>query len=419
MANEGQLGTFIERSGKRYLSRVVNGKKTATFVCDASGPGKLGKADIEKRRLEILASDGLTGKMPEEMKQGITFAVAGKSWLHESMSRKRLPISNATAKGYSSYLNKLEPMIGSLALAQVTNKTVKEVVEKLHAEGLAAKTITEIVAVIKYVVGSILDDEGALVYPRTWNHDFIDMPIVGKQHQPTFTAEQIAKTIVQAKPRYGVLYALLGGTGMRIGEALAIELGSQHPESTTISADCKTIYIRKSVLGQTKQKPKTKESVRDVDVCSEMAAFIKSYIGDRQTGFLFQSDSGKPLLQRNILRDSLHRIEEGYEVYNSKGKLVKKVPGVTGKKIGFHALRRFRETHLELQGLPQNLIDQQTGHKPKHISGTYFKPGEMDKRRELIEDAGLGFNLPEKKLPKKKVVEMFTKPYKKVKLPRF
>lgn len=417
MANNGQLGSVTERSGKIYLRRTVNGKKVATFICDASGPEKLSKADIEKRRLEILASDGLTGEMPEEMKQGITFQVAGSSWLKDCMTRKRLPISDATAKGYQSYLNKLGPMIGSVALAQVTNKTVKEVVQNLAAptesnpDGLSAKTITEIVAVIKYVVGSILDDEGAPVYPRTWNHDFIDLPVVGKQHQPTFTAKHIEGIIGGAKERYAVLYALLAGTGMRIGEASAIEIGllphalsdctmdCKRPTcGTTISADCKTIYVRKSVWNGKKQAPKTAQAIRDIDVPSALAEYIKDFIDTRKTGFLFQSDSGKPLLQRNILRDSLHRIEEGYEVYNSKGKLIKKVPGVVGHKIGFHAFRRFRETHLELEGLPQNLIDQQTGHKPKHISGTYFKPGEHDKRRQLIEDAGLGYHLPGKKV---------------------
>jgi integrase len=161
------------------------------------------------------------------------------------------------------------------------------------------------------------------------------------------------------------------------------------------------IYVKKSVLGTKKQSPKTVAAVRDIDVCSPLAHFIKEFIGDRTSGFLFNSDGDKPLLQGNILRDSLHKIEKGYTLSNSKGKLIIEVAGVTGKSIGFHAFRRFRETHLELEGVPQNLIDMQIGHKSGTMSGTYFKPEFMDKRRQIIESAGLGFELPTSK-----VVEM-------------
>jgi integrase len=340
------------------------------------------------------------------MDRDVTFAVAGDCWLRYSVARKRNPISERTEKSYRSSLNKLEPMIGSLPLAQITNKAVKEVVGKL-ADGLKPKTITETVNVIKYVVASVLDEEGEPVYPRKWNHDFIDLPTIGEQDQPAFTAKQISAIVSQAKGRYAVLYALLAGTGMRFGEALAIRLDPYSEDHTTISSDCRTIYVRKQVQGIKECQTKTKKAVRDVDVPSELTAFIKGHIGDRAEGWLFPSSSGKPLLQGNILRLSLHKILRGYKVLGKAGKspdgswkikVLNTVPGVapelTGKRAAAHAFRRFRETHLELEGLPQNLIDQQTGHKPKHISGVYFKPQALiEQRKQLIERAGLGFRL--------------------------
>jgi integrase len=415
----GQLGTLYEASGKLYLRYTTgDGSKKSVFICPASGEGKLTKAEIEQRRLEILKSAGLTGQVSEETKQGITFKVAGESWLNHCMTRKRNPIARATAKGYRSYLNKLYPMIGDLAFAQITNKAVKNVNEKLIAENLSGKTIGEILSVITYVIAAILDEDGEQMYPRTWNWDFIDRPVVGKQNQPSFTPDQVTTIISTATGRYAVLYALLAGSGMRIGEVLAIELGPQSDDATTLSKDCKTIFVRKSVFGQKKQNPKTQAAIRDIDVHPELAALIKNYVGDRTEGLLFPSASGLPLLQRNILRDSLHRIENGYEVQVKDGKnldgswkikVLKEVKGATNKTIGFHGFRRFRATHLRAEGVPEDFVMFWMGHKEKTITDRYSKMKErLELRKKWAETAGLGF-----KLPVSKIVEIPVECHKK------
>jgi hypothetical protein len=43
--------------------------------------------------------------------------------------------------------------------------------------GLSPKTITgNYVPVVKMVVASAVDKQGEQIYPRKWNHDFIDLP---------------------------------------------------------------------------------------------------------------------------------------------------------------------------------------------------------------------------------------------------
>jgi integrase len=54
-------------------------------------------------------------------------------------------------------------------------------------------------------------------------HDYIDLPVVHNQHQPTFAAETMSAIVQKADGQEQVLYALLAGTGLRIGEALALE----------------------------------------------------------------------------------------------------------------------------------------------------------------------------------------------------
>jgi integrase len=82
-----------------------------------------------------------------------------------------------------------------------------------------------------------------------------------------------------------------------------------------------------------------------------LAATLKEFIGSRTSGFLFQTKSGKPLTQRNIMRDSLHKL------------------GVRG----FHAFRRFRVTHLRNQGTPEDILRFWIGHADQSVADRYNK----------------------------------------------
>jgi integrase len=103
----------------------------------------------------------------------------------------------------------------------------------------------------------------------------------------------------KGKGRYKVLFALLAATGLRIGEALGLKL-CEH-----LSGDFSTIKVRQSVWRGSVQTPKTDNAIREIDLPKSLAAFLKTYIGDRASGFLFESESGRPLTQRNVLRDGL------------------------------------------------------------------------------------------------------------------
>lgn len=66
---------------------------------------------------------------------------------------------------------------GERSLAEVSNATLKLLVETMAEGGLAAKTIVSYSLVVKMVVASAVDANGDQIYPRKWNHDFVGMPI--------------------------------------------------------------------------------------------------------------------------------------------------------------------------------------------------------------------------------------------------
>jgi len=137
---------------------------------------------------------------------------------------------------------------------------------------------------------------------------------------------------------------------------------------------------------------KTANGEREVDLHPSMAAMLREYISrrvsakhdaERKSGLLFCSRNGKPLHQSSILRRKLH------PVFSKPGQ----------PKCGVHAFRRFRNTYLRnFTTTPPGLINFWMGHAGEGMSDLYDKIKEdVAFRKQVAEEAGLGFHLPSKK----------------------
>jgi integrase len=279
--------------------------------------------------------------------------------------------------GYQAAVNWLNEEIGETALPDIKNEVAKQLIIKMRTEKLADKTIVSYFQVLKAVVASAVSSEGEQLYPRSWNFHFIGLPVIDekKQCKPAFTATEVDQILARAKGRYKVLFALLAGTGLRIGEALGLELGKH------LSGDFSTIYVRQSVWRGIVQPPKTDNAVRDIDISTSLAVLLKASVGHRTSGFLFQSRSGRPLTQRNILRDGLGRIAKDMQLERGEA---------------FHAFRRFRTGHLRKNRAPWDLQKLWLGHANKDVTDRYAEQlkEDLDWRKQEAEKIGLGFKLP-------------------------
>jgi integrase len=231
-------------------------------------------------------------------------------------------VKPATLATWESCLAKyLNPAIGELPLASITNGALKQLVASLHKSGLGARAIQLYTGFMKLVIASAVDpDSGDQLYPRKWNHDFADMPIVYNQKQPTFTEETMSSIAKEPRGHYQLLFSLLGATGIRGGEALGLPISN-------INLESRVIKITQSAWRSKIQRPKTYAATHEIDVTVAVAEMLKTFIGDRK-GFLFQSRNGLPLSQSNISRRHLHPV----------------LKEVGAGKTSFHAFRRYRTT---------------------------------------------------------------------------
>jgi integrase len=282
-------------------------------------------------------------------------------------ARRRRPLKPATLHNWQNCLDKwLLPALGDTPLAQVGNAALRMLVDKMQAAGLAPKTIVNYSQVVKLVLASALNAEGEQLYPRKWNHDFIGMPLVlvSEQRRPTLTSEQVAAILARAESPYRVLFALLAGAGLRIGEALALK-------ASDFSSDFKSLEVRRSMWRGREQSPKTPSAVRVVDLAEPLATLLGEYAAGK-AGYLFAFANGTPMVQRHALY-KLHAAAVG--------------------KVGLHAFRRFRTSVLRKARVPEDLIALWLGHSGRSVTDTYARQLREDVpfRQEWAERAGLGY----------------------------
>jgi integrase len=343
----GQTG-HIEKSGKWWVIRWwmdAPGQEKRVLkrakLCPVAGPGTLSASERKRRGREVIAESGadtveyFNEAVKRKPADVLTFEQQSKHWLEHLRNRKRKPAASSTIEDWERTLkNWINPQIGDCPISDVNNAVLKTLVTKMSKGGLSPKTIGNYIQVPKMVVASVTDDEGK-VYPRKWNHEFIDMPIVepSEQNRPSFSSEIVTGLAKYRRAREQMVFIVAAAGGLRIGEALGLEIDKH------LSADCSTLTIKqKARQDRLEGRLKTPSAIRQVDLHPEVAKLLRDFIGTRKTGLLFQTKSGKPLSLSNILRRHLHPALKNLGYVN---------PSTGDHKAGSHAFRRFRDTYLK------------------------------------------------------------------------
>jgi integrase len=294
----------------------------------------------------------------------VNFNDQSEIYLKKIATRRRNPARANTLHVYRSLLNvRILPTLGREDLANVDNDTVKSLVDRLAEAHLSPSTINLAVTLVKQIVKSAVDEKGHPLQPRSWDMDFMEVPVVDSslQKAPIVPVKALQDAVDKTSGEVKVLIALLAGTGLRVGEALALG----HSGGNLWDSVAGTLTIRATMVdNQVQTSTKTKAGTRTVDLPSSLNDLMKHELGTPQ-GPLFTT-----------AERTLHRRLATYSIK------------------GFHSLRRFRITHLQGISTPIALIKFWVGHAASDVTEGYTKFGSMmEERKAWSEKAGLGFTL--------------------------
>jgi integrase len=303
------------------------------------------------------------------------FQTRAVDYLKEIQSRRRSPVREATIRIYQSYLDAhILSFFHDKDLHLIENGVVKQFIAHLSLKNLAPTTVNQIFNLVTAVIASDVDLNGNQKCPRTWNHDFIDLPVVNKDcNAPIVTPEQINTSLLQASGQLQAMLVLLAASGARVGEALAINRGLKGSLYSSWDSDRAVISIKTTLVkGKVSPQPKTDAGNREIDLHPTVNDFLKRSNLPKE-GFLFQNSLGDRA-----------RVETLYSQLED-----------LGLDTGFHAFRRFRATHLESQNVPRSLTSYWLGHSSNSITDRYIKIGQdLQTRKDWAQKAGYGFELP-------------------------
>jgi integrase len=388
----GQVGTPF-KAGKWWRVRarfdvpgVEKRQQKSLKVCLISL--RLPKPEIERLAKRVVEESGANSEEQFNrvvLGEGVMFREQAKLYLEEATTRNRKPIQDATS--IEGALRKwINPVIGDLPLSKVDNLSLKPLVKKMVEGGLSPRTCEKYTLYCKQVVASKKAPNGEPLYPRQWNAEVMDLPVVvhSKQKRPAQKVDGVNMLIASAESdeeRY--LYVLLAATGMRISEALALEAKHFISGGRTIVVEQQVMKDRPRI----KKKLKTDASYRQIDLHPDVAEYLRKFVSGK-SGLILQTKNGTPYLYSNLGDDWLDQRLAKLGLYEAG--------------MGWHSFKRFRNSWLRApaQRCQEDLRKFWLAHKPKEMGELYSALKEdLPTRLAEAERVGYGFVLPSEVVP--------------------
>jgi integrase len=245
------------------------------------------KSELNRRAREIVQNSGANSeeRFNRVVLGDVTFRQQAQTYLQTATTRKRNPLRDVVS--IEGALKKWAfPLIGDVPLGQVDNLTVKPLIQKMHDAGLSARTVNKYMEYVKQVVSSLKAPNGEPVHKRTWGADVMDLPLVkhSEQKRPSLKATTVTELIAASTGQEQALYVLLAGTGMRISEALALEVRHFINDGRTIKVEQQVNKDRPEIVTYLK----TSAAKREIDLHPDIAAYLQRYVAGK-SGPLFHT----------------------------------------------------------------------------------------------------------------------------------
>lgn len=301
----------------------------------------------------------------------------------ERYRASRTAVTDGTRHGYErTYALSFQPLIGSLPLDLITHERIATAVNALSTKGGKAKTgySDKTIANAHGLLSAMLKEAVAegiiksnpcerIKLARKTSHKSAKMFL--------FTHDEFANLVDHIPEHYRPLVLTLGGTGIRWGEAEALEVRDFDAEMRTLRIDKAAKWDTSKAqrdVGPTKTRMSDRTVTLPDVVVAELATLTK---GRRRNERLFLAPRGGPLRHKSFWQEAWVPSCEHKEV-----NLIDPRPRI-------HDLRHAHASWLIAQGVPLPVIQARLGHNSIKVTVDTYGHLSPDIQRAAADAANL------------------------------
>jgi integrase len=263
-------------------------------------------------------------------------------------------VTPGTRRKYAAVGHELERhRLGSMPIDAVHHDDVAAWIRDLAASGLSRSSMDFRKVVLQAAFNRAIRDELIARNPCVKQ----EVPRTEPPEQTYLTPQEFERVMAHVEPGDRVLLYLMAGTGLRVGEATALQVRDIHlddaPPTLTVLRTWRDTAGPEKVTGP----PKTARGKRTVTLPPQLVAMLREHVSSKgPQDWVFLDHRGEPVA-RNRLSERWHRAVRAAGI---------------GKSPRIHDLRHTHASWLIAAGVPLTTIQHRLGHASIKVTSDVY-----------------------------------------------
>ena len=340
---------------------------------------------VPKGKRSKIALRDMEKQIVRDVDDGIVQNTLTVAQAYQNMMEIRVDLRTTTKSNYNLIFNTMiAPKLGNRTLASLRHSTIEKFYLSLARErGYSASTILVAHNIVYLICERAVEDNIIRSNPAANAFGVISKSDVARPpvKREALTVEQQTSFVnyvygTKATERYGNLFTVLLGTGMRIGEALGLRVCDCDFEANMIRVTHSLVYKQPDGEGYRYMilRPKTPSGYRTIPMMAEVKTALLREINEHRnntqpafevdgyTDFIFLNQRGKGM-RASRLCEVLKQIQHDHNCVEKMRAIEENRQPILLPHISPHVLRHTFCTRLCEQGQNIKVIQDVMGHK--------------------------------------------------------
>lgn len=227
----------------------------------------------EARRLKAeLATDVARGEY--RPRSSVRLRDYASEWIDSYQGRTSRGFRESTRSDYRAALERhAYPVLGSMLLVDIEPRDIKRLAASMSRKGLGPSGVRRSMAPVKAMLATAFEEGVIRVNPAA----NVRLALPGTamadpaELRKVLTPAQVRELIAQTRPGGQLLIKLLASTGLRIGEAVALEWSD-------IDFDGRVLRVRRGYYKGELGPPKSRFGLRTIPLASDLAEALREQL---------------------------------------------------------------------------------------------------------------------------------------------